>query len=157
MTGTIKSKPEQAGKWAVAPLPKLSGVDGATHYSNEGGSSWYVLSSAPSKDAAIDFLKTIWGGDIDFYQKILVGQGAVGTLLAARDGPAYKTTDDFFGGQAVWQDFSDWLGKIPGVDYGTYTFEVDTAVQAQLASLAQGGSVDDALKAINDQATQAMQ
>jgi lactose/L-arabinose transport system substrate-binding protein len=152
MTGTIKSKPEQSGKWAVAPTPKLAGVEGATHYSNEGGSSWYVLSSAPAKESAVDFLKTVWGGDTDFYQKILVGQGAVGTLLAAREGEAYKSTDEFFGGQAVWQDFSDWLGKIPGVDYGTFTSEVDSAVVAQLPAIAKGGSVDDALKAINDQA-----
>ena len=157
MVGTIKSKPDQSGKWGLAPLPKLEGLDGATHYSNEGGSSWYVLSSAPAKDAAIDFLKTVWAGDNDFYQKILVGQGAVGTLLAARTGDAYKSSDAFFGGQPVWQDFSDWLGKVPSVDYGTYTAEVDAAVIAQLPVIAKGGSVDDALKAINDQAAQQMQ
>lgn len=157
MVGTIKSKPDQSGKWGVAPTPKLAGVDGATHYSNEGGSSWYVLSSGPGKDAAIDFLKTIWAGDKDFYQKILVGQGAVGTWLAARDGEAYKSSDEFFGGQPVWANFSDWLAKIPGVDYGTFTAEVDAAVVAQLPAIAKGGSVDDALKAINDQAQQQMQ
>jgi lactose/L-arabinose transport system substrate-binding protein len=157
MVGTIKSKPEQSGKWGVAPTPKLAGVDSATHYSNEGGSSWYVLSSGPGKDAAVDFLKTIWAGDKDFYQKILVGQGAVGTWLPARDGDAYKSSDEFFGGQPVWANFSDWLAKIPGVDYGTFTAEVDAAVVAQLPAIAKGGSVDDALKAINDQATQQMQ
>jgi lactose/L-arabinose transport system substrate-binding protein len=157
MVGTIKSKPEQSGKWGVAPTPKLAGVDSATHYSNEGGSSWYVLSSGPGKDAAVDFLKTIWAGDKDFYQKILVGQGAVGTWLPARDGDAYKSSDEFFGGQPVWANFSDWLAKIPGVDYGTFTAEVDAAVVAQLPAIAKGGSVDDALKAINDQAQQQMQ
>ena len=157
MTGTVKSKPEQSGLWAVAPIPKLAGIDGATNYSNEGGSSWYVLSSAPAKADAIDFLKTIWGGDADFYQKILVGQGAFTSWLPARDGEAYKSADAFFGGQAVWQDFSDWQAKIPGVDYGTFTAEVDSAVVAQLPTIAKGGSVDDALKAINDQATLQMQ
>jgi lactose/L-arabinose transport system substrate-binding protein len=157
MTATVKSKPEQAGKWAVAPIPKLDGIDGATNYSNEGGSSWYVLSSAPAKDAAIDFLTTIWAGDKDFYQKILVGQGAFSTWLAASSGDAYKSSDDFFGGQPVWQNFSDWQAKIPAVDYGTFTAEVDAAVVAQLPAITKGGSVDDALKAINDQATQQMQ
>ena len=57
MTGGIKAD-KMSGKWAVAPTPKLA-VEGGTHYSNLGGSSWYVLSSAPSKDAAIDFLKTV--------------------------------------------------------------------------------------------------
>jgi lactose/L-arabinose transport system substrate-binding protein len=157
MVGTIKSKPEQAGKWAVAPLPKLEGIEGATHYSNEGGSSWYVLSTAPAKDAAVDFLKTVWGGDKDFYQKILVGQGAFSTWLAASQGDAYKSSDAFFGGAPVWQNFSDWQTKVPGVGYGTYTAEVDAAVVAQLPAIVKGGSVDDALKAINDQAQQQIQ
>ena len=157
MTATVKSKPEQSGMWAVAPIPKLDGIDGATNYSNEGGSSWYVLSSAPAKDAAIDFLKTVWGGDKDFYQKILVGQGAFSTWLAASTGDAYKSSDAFFGGQPVWQNFSDWQAKIPAVDYGTFTAEVDAAVVAQLPTIAKGGSVDDAIKAIDAQATQQMQ
>jgi len=157
MVGTIKSKPEQSGKWGVAPIPKLAGVDGAVGYSNEGGSSWYVLSSAPAKDAAVDFLKTVWAGDKDFYQKILVGQGAFSTWLPAAQGDAYKSSDAFFGNEPVWQNFSDWQAKIPSVSYGTFTAEVDAAVVAQLPAIAKGGSVDDALKAINDQAAQQMQ
>jgi lactose/L-arabinose transport system substrate-binding protein len=152
MTGTVKSHPEQAGKWGVAPIPKLAGVEGATNYSSEGGSSWYVLSSGPAKDAAIDFLKTIWAGDKDFYQKILVGQGAFTAWMPAVDGDAYKSSDDFFGGQPVWKNFSEWQGKIPSITYGLYTDEVNSAVVAQLPAIVKGGSVDDALKAINDQA-----
>jgi len=157
MTGTVKSQPTQSGKWAIAPIPKLDGVDGATNFSSEGGSSWYVLSSAPAKDAAIDFLKTVWAGDKDFYQKILVGQGAFSAWMPAVDGDAYKSSDAFFGGQPVWKNFSDWQAKIPSIEYGTYTAEVDAAVVAQLPAISKGGSVDDALKAINDQAAQQIQ
>jgi len=152
ITGTIKGNADQSGKWAVAPIPKLAGFPNAVHASNWGGSSWYVLAKSPNKAAAIDFLKSVWGSDVAFYQKILVDQGAVGTLLAARTGDAYALKDPFFGGQAVWQDFADWIGKIPSIRYGTYTTEVDSAVEAQLPVIAKGGSVDDAIKAINDQA-----
>ena len=31
----------------------------------------------------MDFLAEVWGKDVDFYQKILVDQGALGSLLAA--------------------------------------------------------------------------
>lgn len=156
MTGTIKAA-NMSGQWGVAPLPKLSGVEGATHASNLGGSSWYVLSSSAEKDTAVDFLAEVWGKDVDFYQKILVDNGAVGSLLAARDGEAYKATDEYFGGQAVWQNFSDWLGQIPGVNYGLFTNEVDAAVAAQLPGLASGGSVDDAIAAIDAQVQQQIQ
>jgi lactose/L-arabinose transport system substrate-binding protein len=156
MTGTIKAA-NMSGQWGVAPLPKLSGVEGATHASNLGGSSWYVLASSEEKATAVDFLAEVWGKDADFYQKILVDNGAVGSLLAARDGEAYKASDEYFGGQAVWQNFSDWLGAIPPVNYGLFTNEVDAAVAAQLPGLASGGSVDDAIAAIDAQVQQQIQ
>jgi lactose/L-arabinose transport system substrate-binding protein len=156
MTGTIKGN-NMSGKWAVAPTPKLAGVDGATHFSNLGGSSWYVLAASPSKAAAIDFLKTEWAGDVDMYQKILVGQGAFSSFLPAREGAAYTAKDDYFGGQGVWADFSDWQAKIPGVNYGVYTNEADAAVTAQLPGLVAGGSIDDAITAIDAQLQQQMQ
>jgi lactose/L-arabinose transport system substrate-binding protein len=119
--------------------------------SNLGGSSWYVIASSSEKAEAIDFLAQVWGKDVDFYQKILVNQGALGSLLAARDGEAYKSSDEFFGGQPVWQNFSDWLAAIPAVNYGIFTEEVDAAIAAQLPNLAKGGSVDEAIAAIDAQ------
>ncbi|KKC36684.1 ABC transporter substrate-binding protein [Devosia epidermidihirudinis] len=157
ITGTIKSATDQSGKWRVAPLPKLNDVEGATHYSNNGGSSWYVLSSSKNQEEAVDFLKTIWAEDVDFYQGILVNQGAVGSLLAAREGAAYKASDPFFNDEPVWQNFSDWLAQVPAVDYGTFTPEARLAVRAQLPNIANGGSIDDALKAIDAQLRQQMQ
>jgi len=157
IVGTIKANADQSGKWGVAPTPRLDGVQGAVNASNLGGSSWYVLASSKNKAAAIDFLAQEWGKDKDFYQKILIGQGALGTYLAARDGDAYKASDPFFGGAPVWQNFSNWLGQIPGIAYGTFTNEADAAVAAQLPGLAKGGSVDDAIKAIDAQLKQQMQ
>lgn len=151
ITGTVKAQTDQAGKWGVAPIPKLN-VDGASHASNLGGSSWYVIESSAEKDEAIDFLNEIYAKDIDFYQKILVNQGAVGSLMAARSGPAYAEKDAFFGGEPVWQNFSDWLAKVPSVNYGVFTNEVDTAVTAHLPDLANGANVDEVLKAIQSQA-----
>ena len=156
ITGTVKAQKDQAEKWGVAPIPTLN-VKGAVNASNLGGSSWYVLASSPEKTEAIDFLNQIYGKDIDFYQKILVDRGAVGSLLAARNGAAYSAADPFFGGEKIWQNFSDWLGKVPSVNYGIFTNEVDAAVAAQLPSLAKGAPVDDALKAIGAQVKTQMQ
>ncbi len=156
MTATIKAA-NMPNQWGVAPLPKLANVDGATHASNLGGSSWYVLSSSAEKDAATDFLASVWAKDVDFYQKILVDQGALGSLLAARDGAAYQATDPYFGGQPVWQNFTTWLAEIPGVNYGVFTNEADSAVAAQLPSIAKGGSIDEAIAAIDTQVQQMVQ
>jgi lactose/L-arabinose transport system substrate-binding protein len=156
MVGTIKANADQSGKWGVAPTPRMD-VEGSANASNLGGSSWYVMSSSANKAAAIDFLAQIWGKDTDFYQKILIGQGAFGTYLPAREGEAFKASDPFFGGAPVWLNFSNWLAKIPSVNYGTFTGEADAAVAAQLPALAAGGSVDDAIKAIDAQLSQQMQ
>jgi lactose/L-arabinose transport system substrate-binding protein len=156
ITGTVKAQKDQAEKWGVAPIPTLN-VKGAVNASNLGGSSWYVLASSPEKAEAIDFLNQIYGKDIDFYQKILIDRGAVGSLLAARNGAAYSAADPFFGGEKIWQNFSDWLGKVPSVNYGIFTNEVDAAVAAQLPSLAKGAPVDEALKAIGAQVKTQMQ
>ncbi|OJG00060.1 ABC transporter substrate-binding protein [Pararhizobium antarcticum] len=151
ITGTVKAQADQSGKWGVAPIPSL-GIEGATHASNLGGSSWYVLESSAEKAEAIAFLNETYAKDIDFYQKILTERGAVGSLLAARTGEAYMKADEFFGGETVWQNFSDWLSKVPPVNYGIFTNEVDTAVTAHLPSLAQGANIDEVLKQIQSQA-----
>jgi len=150
ITGTIKAA-GMSGQWGVAPTPRLDGVEGATNASNLGGSSWYVLSSSENKDAAIDFLKQVWAADTEFYQTILVGQGAFATYLPAREGAAYSATDEYFGGQAVWQNFSDWVQAIPGVNYGIFTNEVDAAIAAQLPALRDGGNVTEIIAAIDAQ------
>ncbi|PLU59170.1 ABC transporter substrate-binding protein [Sinorhizobium medicae] len=147
ITGTVKAQPDQSGNWGVAPIPALS-IEGATHASNLGGSSWYVLESSEEKAEAIDFLNEIYAKDIDFYQKILQDRGAVGSLLAARGGAAYEAADPFFGGEKVWQNFSEWLAKVPSVNYGIFTNEADLAVTAQLPAVTQGTPVDEVLKAI---------
>ncbi|HHY51181.1 MAG TPA: extracellular solute-binding protein [Alphaproteobacteria bacterium] len=159
IVGTIKANAAgDAGKWAVAPVPRLD-IEGSANASNWGGSSWYVLASSPEEEkaAAIDFLKTVWAGDVDFYQAILANTGAVGTWLHAREGEAYQQKDEFFGGQPVWQNFATWLSQVPDVDYGIFTSEVDSAISAQLPAIAEGGDLDAAIEAINAQALQATQ
>ncbi|MEP4545650.1 MAG: extracellular solute-binding protein [Saccharospirillum sp.] len=142
--GTIKSL-DQPGQWAVAPTPRLSGVDGAANASNWGGSSWYVMSSSDTKEEAIDFLRSTFASDVDFYQKILVERGAVGSYLPSQAGTAYVEGDAYFGGQPVFEDFAAWSAMIPAIDFGTYTYEVSDALVAQVPGLLRGMSVDEAI------------
>lgn len=137
-------------------MPRLD-VEGSVNATNYGGSSWYVLDSSPERDAAIDFLAKVWASDVDFYQDILVGQGAFATYLPARDGAAYSSSDDFFGGQPVWQNFSDWVAEIPPVSYGIFANEVDAAITAQFPALQAGEDLDGIIAAIDAQARAQMQ
>lgn len=149
--GSIKAAKDQSGKWALAPIPRLNDSS-SVNYSNLGGSSWYVLNDSKNKDVAIDFLKTIYDGNIDFYQQILVNQGAMGTYIPAQNGSAYSNPDPFFGGQKVFSDLSDYMKKIPSINYGMYTYEADSAIMAVMPDVYSGKlSVDEALKKAQDQ------
>lgn len=151
IVGSIKAPADQSGKWAVAPVPRLSTVD-SQNASNLGGSSWYVLDKSANRDIAIDFMKTVYGADNDFYQTILMNNGAVGTYLPAGTGDAYTKADEFFGGNAIYTDLSSWMSKIPSIDYGSYTYEADAAIMGQLEAVCAGTiSVDEAIEAAQAQ------
>ncbi len=150
ITGTLKSYSDQVGNWRVAPIPRLE-IEGAKSASNLGGSSWYVLANSPDRDAAIDFLNEIYAKDTEFYQEILTDKGAFGTLLAASTGPAYEKPDAFFGGEQVWLDFAKWVAEIPPVTYGTFTGEVEAAINSEISNVLAGQSIDEALKRIEEQ------
>lgn len=126
----------------------LLNLPNAKHASNQGGSSWYVLSTSKDKDAAINFLKKTFAADDDMYQTLLVERGALGTYLPASVGYAYTVEDAFFSGQPVFSDFSKWVAEIPQVSYGMYTQEVDNAISAEIPALLSGDSVDDVLKRV---------
>jgi lactose/L-arabinose transport system substrate-binding protein len=149
--GSIKAEKSQAGKWGVAPMPRLN-LAASVNYSNLGGSSWYITQASKNKIVAEDFLRSTFVADKDFYQKILVGQGAIGTYLPAQNGPSYSLADGFFGGQKVFTDFSSWMKKIPSINYGIYTSEGDSAVMAVMPDYLAGKiTVEEALKKANAQ------
>ena len=150
ITPSVKSAADQSGKWAVAPTPRLN-IPGGTNESNLGGSSWYVIDSSDNKAQAIDFLNTVYGKDSAFYQKILTDRGAVGSYMPARSGDAYQKTDAFFGGQAIYSDFAKWLGQVPKVNYGYYTYEADAALASQLPAFYQGMPLDQVLDQVDSQ------
>ena len=65
--GSIQAAEDQSGNWGVTNMPSLVGVDGATNYSNNGGSSWAVTSNCKKTDLATDFLNSTFAGSVDFY------------------------------------------------------------------------------------------
>ena len=143
---TIKAEASQNGAWGLAPTPRLD-IEGGVNASNTGGSSWYVLDNGQDKAPIIDFLKTVYAGEKDFYSQILVDQGALCTWLPAQESTAFDTPDAFFGGQQIYKDFSSWLKEIPAVNYGEHVSEANAAVNAATYNYLQGTTdVDTALK-----------
>lgn len=146
ISSAIRQQPEQSGEWAVAPIPRIDGVDGAVNASNVGGSSWYLLSDGPQKELALDFLTEIWAKDVGFYDQILTEINAIGSLLAASESTAYEQPDQFYGGQTVNADFAGWIPNVPEVNYGIFTAEAEAAFVATIPEVIRGNAeLDDAL------------
>ncbi|AIQ57900.1 ABC transporter substrate-binding protein [Paenibacillus borealis] len=144
ITPSVKAQADQAGKWAVVPLPKLKNTAGSVHASNLGGSSWYVLNS-DGKEAAADFLAQTLGSNVDLYQSLVTDVGVIGTYKPASEGDAYKSEDEFFGGQAVVSDFAKWTTEIPKVNYGMHTYAIEDILKVEMRNFLNGSDIDKVL------------
>ncbi|WP_226529694.1 ABC transporter substrate-binding protein [Metabacillus niabensis] len=151
ITASVKAEVSQSGKWAVAPIPKLPGMDSSVNASNLGGSSWYVL-DVPGKEKAADFLSKTFGSNVDFYQTLVTEIGAIGTYIPAAEGEAYKAADEFFGGQATVTDFSAWTEEIPRINYGLHTYAIEDILVVEMQNYLNGKEVDQVLEDAQAQA-----
>jgi len=163
MVGSVKSRPENAGKYMIIPTPLIEGVNGAANASNNGGSSWYVFSSSANKAVAVDFLKSVWAtatpDTLAFYNTILKGAGAMGTFLPSQGGSNYTAPDDFFyKSQAVYKDFASWMANVPVLRYTPNYQPMRDAVAHATLNFFQGklATIDDTIAAAEAEYKQVM-
>lgn len=147
---SIKAEDSQAGQWGIAPIPRLS-VEGSVNASNLGGSSFYILNVEGAEQTA-DFLAKTFASDADMYQRLVSEVGALGTYLPATDGEAYSQGDDFFGGQAITEDFTTWMEDVPEVNYGLHTYAIEDILIVELQNYFNGKDLDEVLQDAQKQA-----
>ncbi len=156
ISSTIIAEPEQSGKWAVAPIPKMS-VEGATKASNQGGSSWFVLNNSKNAEKAADFLAKTFGGSTELYNTLLGEKNIIGTYLPASDVEAYNAKDEFYGGQEVNKLLADWMAQIPAVNTGAFSAEAQAALTAVMPQYLAGGDMAECLEEAAAQFEQSIQ
>mgnify|MGYP000411420775 CR=1 FL=1 len=151
ITATIASTEDQKGQWAITTMPSVDGVDSATHYANNGGSSWYITSNCKNVELAEDFLASTFGSSTDFYDAILPASGAISCYLPAGESEVYNEASDFYGGQTVYKDIVDFAGKVPGIDYGAYYSDIRSALTDAITNVVQNGAdIDSEIKNAQD-------
>ncbi|PSL30578.1 lactose-binding protein [Planomicrobium soli] len=150
ITPSVKQATDQSGKWAVVPMPRLD-MDGAVNASNLGGSSWYVL-NVDGKEEAADFLLNTFGSNPDLYQTLVKDIGAIGTYSAAAEGDAFAVEDEFFSGQQIISDFSQWTDEIPGVNYGLHTYAIEDILVTGMQDYLNGAELSKVLENAQSQA-----
>jgi lactose/L-arabinose transport system substrate-binding protein len=144
ITPSIKAEASQSGNWAVVPFPSLPGFPDSVNATNLGGSSWYVL-DIDGKEEATDFLAKTFGSSTELYQNFVTEIGAMGTYLPASEGDAYQVEDEFFGGQTIYADFSQWSEDIPQVNFGLHTYAIEDILVVEMQNYLNGKDVDQAL------------
>lgn len=142
---SIKTAEDQSGKWAVTNMPSLVGVENASNYSNNGGSSWAITANCQNVDLAKDFLASTFAGSVELYENI-ISCGALATYLPAGESDVYAKGDDFFGGDAVSAKIVEFAGKTPSNNTGVYYYEARDAVATAMQNIVGGASVDDELQ-----------
>ncbi len=144
IVGSIQSAEDQSGLWGVTNLPKLQGVDGATNYSANGGSSWAISSSGNSALAA-DFLATTFAGSTEFYDTILPASGALANWTPAGESDVYAEPQEFFGGDAVFAKVVEFSTQVPSNNTGAYYYEGRDAVSVAITNIMNGADPAEAL------------
>ncbi|MDR0284120.1 MAG: extracellular solute-binding protein [Propionibacteriaceae bacterium] len=154
--GSIQSATAQSGKWDITDMPKLEGVDGATNYSANGGSSWAISANANYALAA-DFLKSTFAGSTEFYDTILPSSGALANWAPAAKSAVYAQPQAFFSNDAIYTKIVSYAGKVPSNNTGAYYYEARDAVSTAITKIMGGTDMATALKEAQDTVEFAMQ
>ena len=151
--GTIMGVQDQAGKWALTNIPALPGIEGATHYSNNGGSSW-VFTNGTDLELALDFMGMY--RNVDFYNEILPSTSAIGTWAHAKEGSNYQAGNDFYSGDAIFAKIVEYTGKVPSNTTGAYYYDAREALGTALTNYINGGDLASELQTAEDTVNFAM-
>ena len=143
---SIQSAEDQSGKWALTNMPSLVGVEGATNYSNNGGSSWAITSNCKNMKLAKDFLKSTFAGSVELYENILPSSGALATYLPAGDSDVYAEPSEFYGGDAVFKKITEYASKCPSNNTGVYYYEARDAIATAIQNVVGGSDIDSELE-----------
>jgi lactose/L-arabinose transport system substrate-binding protein len=156
ISSTIMNNPDDAGKWALAPIPRMD-IPGAVKYSNQGGSSWFVLANAPHRAAAEAFMANTFAGSVELYDTLLRNKTILGTYLPANDAPAYDEGNPFYSGQLVNKELAQWAAKIPAVDTGAFSAEAQASLVSVTPRVLAGEDYSQLMKEAEKQFAQKVQ
>ncbi|MCI9488985.1 MAG: extracellular solute-binding protein [Dorea sp.] len=146
MNATLVGIEDQKGLWQITTLPKVDGVDTATNYANNGGSSWYITSNCQNVELAMDFLKSTFGSSTDFYDSILPATSGIACYLPAGESEVYNEPVEFYGGQPIYSTLVEYSSHIPEFTKTPYHYEARECVNTAIINITNGTSKEDALK-----------
>ena len=151
--GTIMAVPEYSGKWALTNMPALPGVEGATNYSNNGGSSW-VFANGTDNALALDFMQMY--RNVEFFNTILPSTSAIGTWAGAKEGSNYAAGNEYYAGDAIFAKIVEYTAHVPANQTGAYYYDARDAMGTAITNFLNGGDLLSELASAEDEVNFAM-
>jgi multiple sugar transport system substrate-binding protein len=150
-TALLKANvPDQSGKWTAAPLPQWKAGEAAS--GNWGGTSWAVTKSSKNLAAAAEF--AYWMTTSEESINIFIEKsGIYPASLEGQKLPALTASSDFYGGQPVFDVFSE-AAKGVSLDWqwGPSMLSAYPIISTRLSeAFTKGSSVADALRKADEE------
>ena len=156
LSSSVQAATDQKGKWAVTSIPRMGSNAKSVNSSNNGGSSWYVLNKVGNSDLAADFLGSTFASSDDLMNDLVQKINLVITLKTASTGANISKPVEFYNNQEIFKDFADWSTKIPAVNYGLYTYKLESVMSEGVQAIVGGADIDATLKNTQAQAEAAV-
>lgn len=148
----IKARPEQEGLWRIAPIPVLTGNQNAVAASNVGGSGWYVLKNSVHSEAATDFIIAMFGENDTLLDQLITEIGIVPAVKNPTVLTNYGREDPYFGGQQVTKLLTELETRIPVVNYGSKTYEIEDILEAEFQNVLVDDDLQTCLQRVQEKA-----
>ncbi|MCD8150268.1 MAG: extracellular solute-binding protein [Clostridiales bacterium] len=138
---TIMSVEDFSGLWDLTNMPALVETEGATNYSNNGGSSWYITANCSDVDLAIDFLSYTFAGSVELYETILPSTAAIATYIPAGDSDVYSEPQEFWNDEAIYATIMEYTDLVPSNNTSAMYYDVRGYVGTAMQNIIQGSDM----------------
>lgn len=149
IAATIQSSTDQSGKWEITNMPALDDVQGATNYSNNGGSTWAVTAGCKDVKLASDFFAKTFAGSTDLYDSV-ADAGVLATYLPAAKSDVYSKPNAFFNNQPIMSIITDYASHVPAINGGAYYYDARDAVCTAITQIQTGADPKTAFQQAED-------
>ena len=148
--GTLQGDaPELSGTYRVAELPSFE--QGGARTSNNGGSGLAVPTQATNPQLAAAFVEYVLAG-ADQQASMMMNEGLFPSYLPALEDAYFQESQEYFGGQPVYELFAEQTAKIPAITFTTDNAEAsDIVANAVVAAVLNGADPATALQDAADQ------
>ncbi len=147
---SIMAVDDMSGLWGITNMPALVNTPGATNYSVNGGSSWYITCNCKNVELAEDFLAKTFAGSVELYDTILPTTAAIATYIPAGSSQVYNEPQDFWNGEAIYAKIVEYSSMVPANNSSPIYYDGRDYVGTAIQDIMNGADIDAELQIAQD-------